>query len=217
MFARSLALFCLFSAASTALSVPAPKTLAVYLNPSSSLSALVGEPMKRELAQLMQTAGYSPEWFDASTPIPSSGVPLLAVVGFDGSCSLPPGGAYGPAETGNLGRLASTAVSNGHVLPFISVDCNKLTNLLAPSLASEPAARGDYLYGRALARVVAHELYHALLDTPCHSRNGIAKAAFTARDLLSVGFAFEEDSLVRLETRAAESFPNTVPSVVLTR
>jgi hypothetical protein len=171
--------------------------------------------MKRELAQLMQTAGYLPAWFDASTPIPGSGVPLLAVVGFDGSCSLPPGGASSPAETGDLGRLATTAVSNSHVMPFISVDCNKLTDLLAPGLASEPAGRRGYLYGRALARVVAHELYHALLDTACHSRNGIAKAAFTAHDLLSVGFAFEEDSLVKLENRAAVSSPDTVPSVVL--
>jgi hypothetical protein len=33
----------------------------------------------------------------------------------------------------------------------------------------------------------------------------VAKAAFSARDLLSSRFAFEEDALAKLEKRAAES------------
>lgn len=208
MFARLLALCCLATAVSTARPEPASDAgLAVYLDPSAALPSPTVEPMKRELAQLMQTAGYAVDWFDAATPLPTSGVPFLAVLKLDGSCSMPSGSDANPAEIRDLDPLATTAVSNGHVLPFITVDCRKLTHLLSPSLASEPAARRDYLYGRALARIVAHELYHALLDTACHSRDGVTKAAVAARELLGAHFAFEEEALAKLEHRAADSTP----------
>lgn len=46
------------------------------------------------------------------------------------------------------------------------------------------------LFGRALGRVLAHEVYHIELNTPLRSSKGIAKPVFAASDLFAPGFGF---------------------------
>jgi hypothetical protein len=52
--------------------------------------------------------------------------------------------------------------------------------------------------GRALARVIGHELYHILARTSQHPAAGIAKAAFSISDLTMPGLDFDPDSLLDL-------------------
>jgi hypothetical protein len=66
----------------------------------------------------------------------------------------------------------------------------------------ETVARRDFLYGRAMARVVAHELYHVLLKTADHAHAGIARSCFTAEDLLTEHFEFEGATLAKLRTES---------------
>jgi hypothetical protein len=61
--------------------------------------------------------------------------------------------------------LATTTITDGQVLPFSSLNCGALTNSVSAALAKEAGARRDFLYGRAMARVVAHEFYHVLMRT----------------------------------------------------
>jgi hypothetical protein len=44
---------------------------------------------------------------------------------------------------------------------------------------------GNVLLGRAMGRVLAHELYQIVADTSVHGRDGVAQAAFTSRQLTS--------------------------------
>jgi hypothetical protein len=88
--------------------------------------------------------------------------------------------------------LATTAITDSRVLPFSTVNCGALTRALQPVLVKEPGAQRDLLYGRALARVIAHELYHALSRTTCHAHSGIAKSAFSRDDLLGESLAASE-------------------------
>jgi hypothetical protein len=76
------------------------------------------------------------------------------------------------------------------VLPFSSIDCTALTRALGPVT--------EDVYGRAMARVLAHELYHVLTQTTDHSRTGIAKTCFTTGDLLSSRLDFENNILAQL-------------------
>lgn len=102
-------------------------------------------------------------------------------------------------------KLASTAVTDGHILPFSSVDCKTLTQFLAPLLIGQPDARREFLYGRAMGRVVAHELYHILSNEPGHDEEGVAKPSFTPRDVLADQFNFNHATLAKFQPRPAES------------
>jgi hypothetical protein len=102
--------------------------------------------------------------------------------------------------------LATTAITDGHVLPFSSLNCTALTRSVSAALAKDAGARRDFLYGRAMARVVAHELYHVLLRTTEHARSGVARSCFTTGDLLSERFEFESATSERLFT-GSESTP----------
>jgi hypothetical protein len=61
----------------------------------------------------------------------------------------------------------------------------------------------DEAFGRALGRVVAHELYHVLARTLRHGVVGVAKACYSPVELTAVRFQFEprEVELLR-ESRA---------------
>jgi hypothetical protein len=55
-----------------------------------------------------------------------------------------------------------------------------------------------YLYGRAMGRLLAHELYHVIVKTRAHDSAGVAKPCFSVEDLLGNGLEFEAVTLARL-------------------
>jgi hypothetical protein len=181
MFARLLAAFCLCNL----VVLPAPgkdrpeTAVVVYLSGAGAQPDRPMQYMKDEAGKLMQAAGYHVEW--AAQRLTTSAT--LVVIDFHGTCSA----ANLPAKSG---PLASTATSNGHVIPFASVDCAGLSGVLAAALANEPGARRDFLYGRAMARLIAHELHHILEHTTEHTRDGVARACVHAGDLLAEDFGW---------------------------
>lgn len=211
MFARPWATFCLlnlvvFPAWGAAADAP-PDALVVYLTADAGQSPHVLDSLKRELGQLMQTAGYDLVWVDAGTRAPETASPLI-VASLHGVCALPAGSAP-PAPLEKAVSLGSTALSDGHMLPFSSVNCTALARLLAPSLGAEPPARRDFLFGRAAARVLAHEFYHVLAGDREHAAEGIAKPAFGPADLLAEHLPFEPATLVKLLSRKPASVTET--------
>ncbi len=159
--------------------------------------------MKLELGRILNAAGYRPEWADSRNAVRPSTEAQLIVMELRGSCT-----ALSSRPPAKIGALASTAISEGQILPFSSIDCANLSSLLSESLTPEPPARRDFLYGRAMARVAAHEIYHILVGTTDHTREGIARPAFAAADLINEHFAFEESTLAKMRPsvgRGAES------------
>jgi hypothetical protein len=178
MFARA-ALVCLLSAG--AIAGPAGSdALVVYLR-NEPLSADVLRTVKSETGNLMRSAGYRVDWSSPAKPVTAENGPLI-VVEFEKSQL-------------STQRLAYTAVENGKVLPFSTVDYTSLWNLLAPVLENESKARRDFLYGRAIARVLAHELYHAVTGAREHSHAGVAEPVVSAKELLADKFLFSEEAL----------------------
>jgi mono/diheme cytochrome c family protein len=94
--------------------------------------------------------------------------------------------------------LAVTSVSDGRVLPYSHVNCNALRTFLAPLLVSLALPSREAIFGRALGRVVAHELYHILTKERLHGQDGIGAAQFTAEQLMSADLRFGEREVERL-------------------
>jgi len=198
MFARLLAiLFCLWVAdprpGRADPATPPDRELVVYLKTDTGQPSEPIEEMARETDALMASAGYAVSWrVLGSTPGVSDA--FLVVIELRGVCQAPEPAA--PFEPLNAGvSLASTAVADGKVLPYSQLECENLARLLAPSLSKESAGKRDHLYGRAMGRLVAHELFHVLIGTQDHDAGGIAKRAFSAKDMLADHFQFELSAL----------------------
>ncbi len=176
---------------------PANSELIVYLRAEASQLGHEVDIMKSELAPIMRSAGYRVEWRGSDSQ-PETTPATLIVLHLQGACNVAAGNPAFDSALAESNALASTAVSDGVVLPFSTINCAALARVVWPVLSQEAAARRDFLYGRAMARVFAHELYHILANTVDHEREGIAKSHFTNNDLLTERFEFEHTTLSKL-------------------
>jgi hypothetical protein len=160
-------------------------------------SADIREAVQSELEAIMQPIGLHFEWRTLGA-VENSATELV-VVNFKGHCDVD---RLLPFEV-LPGALGWTHVSDGVVLPFSAVDCDAVRGFLQRDLlAQSPLTRG-VTYGRALGRVLAHELYHVLAGTSDHGACGIAKAGYTVTDLLAREFVFEAAELHKLAASKA--------------
>jgi hypothetical protein len=184
------------------LAASADAELVVYLRTGGSQPAAPLAEMKREVSALMLQAGFRVAWrsLDADRR-EDADAPLLAVLELTGTCGIAPGYSGAEAPAAISPSLATTTITDGQVLPFSTVNCAALTRSVSAALAQDAGARRDFLYGRAMARVVAHELYHVLMRTAEHGRSGVARSCFSSSDLLTERFEFEGATLARLRHR----------------
>jgi hypothetical protein len=134
--------------------------------------------MKRELQSLMRHSGVDLSWRSLSEISSTDSFTSVVVVTFHGTCQTKPSAPPLPADPV---ALAYTHVSNGTVIPFADVECDRVRS----SLTSTPGARSDLLFGRALGRVLAHELHHIIDRTRSHTQQGITRKSLSARDLIA--------------------------------
>jgi hypothetical protein len=98
-----------------------------------------------------------------------------------GRCNL----AGAPEKTSREpGPFAWAHVSDGRVLPFIEVDCDRIRGALFSTMWGEDFQHRDFLLGRALARIIAHELHHVVNCEVHHSEEGLAQPRLTAASLI---------------------------------
>jgi hypothetical protein len=112
----------------------------------------------------------------------------VTVAHFEGRCDV--SGLL--MRTNQPGSLGWTEVSDGTILPFTHVDCERVRTFLQTALLGFRPQDRERAYGRALGRVLAHELYHVFGDTPKHASSGAAKQNYSVEDLLAAGFRFHE-------------------------
>jgi hypothetical protein len=205
MSAWVLALFSLLNTVPSFVRTNLPRTeLAVYLTVDPTQPAAPLENMKRELSGMMQAAGYRVVYDDPRNPDRAAQFSVLAVLELRGSCGLPSGNFRVERAVASGASLAETSVSVGVVMPFSRINCANLTRLIGPVLSDEPGAQRDYLYGRAMARVAAHELYHVMMGSREHGHQGIAKPSFSVADLLDERFDFDRVAIALLRQKAVD-------------
>jgi hypothetical protein len=212
MSARFLAAFCLFaSSMSIAMAAtPATGTAAISLRLRSGRvpPAAFGE-LSKELAGLMSTAGVAARWEDPTSYRDVNG--STVVVDLEGDCTIPFHREAVPAPDGS--PLASTAAADNQLLPFVTVSCSTLAALMRPFIADQPEAFREFAFGRALGRVLAHELYHIVTRSADHLDSGVAKASFSANDLLKNRFEFDDMAVGRIHaSEIASAAPEAVDS-----
>ncbi|HEV3200735.1 MAG TPA: hypothetical protein VGZ73_22690 [Bryobacteraceae bacterium] len=162
----------------------------------------VVEALHEELESIMSPMGMTFEWRSLDGVRGNELSVELAVLTFKGRCDI---AGLSPHIVSNPGALGWTHVSDGAILPFSDVDCDRIRTFIQKELLSVRAPDREESYGRALGRVVAHELYHIFTNTGKHGSCGVGKAAFTIQELLSDEFQFEERESLALRTSKAHS------------
>lgn len=137
--------------------------------------------MKRELASIVGESGIKVDWRFLSDVHSSDTFESMVVVRFRGACVMQPVPVY-PDERG---YYAFTYVSNGDVLPFSEVECDKVARSIRPEMSRSQWRDRDSILGRALGRVLAHELFHMLAKSQHHAGEGVTRSALSPAQLVA--------------------------------
>jgi hypothetical protein len=162
--------------------------LRIYTEFRNEPAPAIESSLESELSTLVAPIGLAVEWRSLAAPRYGEASAALVVVTFTGRCEAV---RLEPHRATN-GPLAWTHISDGVILPFVDVDCDRLHDLLQSKLMQVDARRRDTLLGRAMARVLGHELYHVFAETRHHGKGGVGQPAFSAGELLSSDFNFGE-------------------------
>ena len=175
------------------------RTLDVYPGPANGLDSISVNSLELELKRLLAPAGILPTWRKASDKAAGNldETERLVVGTFQGNCSVET--LPSSATAGRTRILADTSVSNNRILPYFRVDCARVIRTLTPTLQPLNVPIREAILGRALARVIAHEIYHILAQTADHQDFGVAKAQLSLADLTALQFDLSPASLRRMQ------------------
>lgn len=198
-----LTIFCLFCCApllaGTTLINPVPtqRTVTVLLDFEKPHPHVPLKAMQSELQSILIGAGVSLDLRlkDQLPADPQFGD--LLIFKMAGHCSteeLPLG-----AILDERGPLAWTYSTDGEMLSFGEVQCDRVRLSMERIYGPDSAERHSVLYGKALARVVAHEMYHMLANSSVHSKEGVTKSRLSAQELTQRPLQFSEgaDNVLR--------------------
>ncbi len=151
------------------------------------------QQMERETEDIVKSSGLHLEWRSRQS-LGTAPVSHLVMVRFKGRCILEPV----PMLYDERGPYAFTHSSDGEMLPFAEVACDHVTASVLSAAWGDDYGRLDYLLGRALGRVVAHELVHILTKSPAHGKDGVEQASLTGRQLIGPPLKLTREDVERL-------------------
>lgn len=149
--------------------------------------------MKREFAGIMKPSALAFD-FKSRAEAEQGSVADLMVVRFKGTCVLKPI----PYLIDERGPMAFTYSTEGAVQPFSEVACDQVTRVVRPAMSGGDFARADLLMGRALGRVLAHEVVHILTRSGAHGKDGVARTSLSASQLIAPELRLDAEDLERL-------------------
>jgi len=151
--------------------------------------------MKREFEGIMKGSTLTFNFISRAEAADES-FSNLVVVRFKGACVLKPI----PYLIDERGPLAFTYSTDGEVQPYSEVACDRLTQVVRSAMSGGDFAKADLLMGRALGRVLAHEVVHILTKSPSHGRSGVAKPALSGSQLIGNELQLDPADFERLRT-----------------
>jgi hypothetical protein len=150
--------------------------------------------LQDEVARIMAPIGLVFQWSSMSENRGNELSVKVAVIRFTGACDTTPT-ATQPVHSTALGW---TYMDEGTVLPFSTIGCDEIRAFLRSDLVARPKEEREESLGRAIGRVVAHELYHIFVNTTRHGSHGVAKSYYSPQELLSKQFQFEQKESIEL-------------------
>uniref|UniRef100_Q01ZN0 Cytochrome c domain-containing protein n=1 Tax=Solibacter usitatus (strain Ellin6076) TaxID=234267 RepID=Q01ZN0_SOLUE len=182
--------------------------LAVYTEFQHTPNAAVVDSMHAEVDSIILPLGLGLEWrsLDGHGDQVSG---ELAVVSFKGTCDS---GAQ-PSHADDSRSLGWTHISDGQILPFTDVDCDRIRAFVRTRInGSDPNDR-DRLLGRAVGRVLAHELYHILARRSHHGSGSVDRPEYASRDLVSDDFQLQETECRILQLVNSGAIPSGIADI----
>ena len=95
------------------------------------------------------------------------------------------------------GPFAFTHTVEGKILPFSEVACSHIAHSIHQAMGGLDLDR-DRLLGRALARVMAHEIVHIVGKSSEHSKAGVFRHALSGRQLIADKLELDPEDIARL-------------------
>lgn len=176
--------------------VPVPLvTVTVLVQFDESHSAPVYDAMRMEVDQIYLGTVVNLEWrlYQKGEQTP---VMIRAVVAhMRGSCL-----ATGPFDMQMADRantLGLTHAVDGRLLPFVEVLCDNVRALAMDCAGHEPH-QPEWVLGRALGRVLAHEMFHVLAETSAHADDGVVRRKLSRLELMSHHLGLDRKSVRKL-------------------
>jgi hypothetical protein len=155
--------------------------LTVVLDFEATHSARSVAEMKAETEKLLRASGVSVDWRTTDGFVTGESFPKLAVVKFKGQCELT---RFAPPAPESGAPLGFTYRIDGRITPFSEVECDRVRGTLGEAHITAAAEERDLLYGRALGRVLAHELFHILSGSNAHAKHGVMQRCLSAAELV---------------------------------
>ena len=188
---------CIFSTVLFASHAGASTGITLLLQFEKKHSEKSVQEMKREMLAIMKDTGLQLDFRSLKDFNPNEPVTDLVVVKFKGTCQMEPL----PVLFDERGPLAFTHSTDGEVLPFSEVACDRVRQSVESAMWGGDRAKADMLFGRALGRVLAHELVHIVARTNKHGVKGVAKTSLSGVQLIADRLELDADDVQRLHLR----------------
>lgn len=159
-----------------------PSVLTVILDFRGPYSRASLKEMEHESGLVLQSSGVRLDWRMLGEDTYAS-YSALVVMTFRGTCQYEP--AAPVDKDYPLGPLAMTQSVGGEIQPFGEVNCDRVVNSARNAMMGGDYAQADLLIGRALGRVVTHELVHMITGSAEHGTEGVEKSALSGRQLIA--------------------------------
>jgi len=173
--------------------------LTVVMDFKGPWSVPAAREMENESSRILSSAGLSIDWKLRGQALTNDSGSNLFIMTFHGNCQFDPE----PPVYDELGPYASTHETNGEVQPFGDVDCTRVVSSARYAMSGSDFERQDYLVGRALGRVVAHELVHMVTRSEDHTQVGVQKAALSGHELIGAPVTLEAAEVNRIRLAMA--------------
>ena len=171
---------------------PLPPGLTVILDFRGAHSDPSIAEMERESASILKTTGLKLDWRLRNQVI-GQAYPDLVIMTFKGACKFDPA----RRNYDEMLPMGSTSTTNHVIQPYGQVDCDHVIET-ARSAMSGDFAHADLLVGRALGRVVTHEIVHMLTHSAEHGRDGVFESALSGKQLIAPTLALSAMDVDRL-------------------
>jgi hypothetical protein len=175
-----------------------PSVLTVILDFKGPFSQASLKEMKRESSLVLQASGVRLDWRMLGED-PYASYRDLVVMTFRGACKYELAAPLSIEDA--LGPLAITHSVDGEIQPFGEVNCDRVVNSARNAMLGTEYARADLLIGRALGRVVTHELVHMITRSAEHGTEGVEKSSLSGRQLIAGELPLSAFDIDRLKQR----------------
>ncbi len=188
---------------------PARTPVLIAVQAEAPLAAPAMDELQSELSRLFGNTAHEIRVQPLDAAQPADGFDLVHLR-LRGDCRL----RLEPYLLDERGPYAITHVSDGRPLPFAEVDCRRVRQAVRTALHGGQMRQSDVYIGRALARIIGHELWHMITGRRDHSSHGVAKEKLRPSELVAeqMRFAPNDEALLKWSSPPAAGRSPAKPS-----